>query len=110
MQDELDALLLENQEAQNETERTEDELGRCIDVINYSKVSLKYKIDELKMIEECIDLYEQKRINEESQGGKQPDLNDLDVDLSMQEEHFRNLQQKINLSMNSILNSNSCKI
>lgn len=100
MQDELDALLLENQEMQNETDRTEEELGRCIDVINYAKVSLKYKIDELKMIEECIDLHAQ----------KQPDISDLDVDLSMQEEHFRNLQQKISLSMNSVINSNSCKI
>jgi hypothetical protein len=100
MQDELDALLLENQEMQNETDRTEEELGRCIDVINYAKVSLKYKIDELKMIEECIDLH----------GQKQPDISDLDVDLSMQEEHFRNLQQKISLSMNSVINSNSCKI
>lgn len=100
MQDELDALLLENQEMQNETDRTEEELGRCIDVINYAKVSLKYKIDELKMIEECIDLHAQ----------KQPDISDLDVDLSMQEEHYRNLQQKISLSMNSVINSNSCKI
>ena len=101
----IDQYQLENNKISALSKTVNANLIECSNDINFSKVNLKYKIEELKIIEESIKIHTDKnklKINENNP-------QDPRIDYSSEEGYFRELKNTVQLSMQNIKASNTSK-
>jgi len=106
-QKEFKQLELQNDEIKNEISEIESELCNWAEVINVSQINLKYKLEELKHLQEAIAKYNQHKSNKDNQSGNQLSQSEAETNFSSLEEYYGNLQTNLSMSFNSIISSHN---
>lgn len=102
---EVTALTAENQKVLIEAEQINNKIEQWLKDVSYYRCNLHFKMEELKVIEQSTEVYNEKQ---HESNIKAPNINDFDVDLSKQEEYFKEIKQNILISLQRIVQTNSC--
>lgn len=102
---EITTLTAQNQKILIESEEINNKIEQWLQDVSYYKWNLQFKMEELKVIEQCTEVHNE---NQHESNIKSPNIKDFDVDLSKQEEYFNEINQNIEISMKKISDINSC--
>lgn len=102
VQKQIKACVQSNDLIMKENNKTEQEMIKTLSDINMSKINLTYKVEELKIFQESLELNEQKKHDTKI------DNQNLKIDYSNEEKHFRELQSNVSLTLQNIKQSSLC--
>ncbi|CAI2378004.1 unnamed protein product [Moneuplotes crassus] len=99
LENEMQSYVEANREILQETDKTQSEILKTLNDINVCRRNLAYKIEELKIFHEALQLHE------ETKHKTNIDMQNMKVDYSYEEKYFRELKSNISITLQNIKQS-----